>query len=438
MFCKKCGTKLDDDAVFCVKCGEKTGIAAQADDSKQNFETAANAAVTAAPAGGESQSSAPKKSGRKALIIGLVLGGLLLFLIVAGVLAAIFVPNIMRARAQGQLTACKSNLKNIATALEIYATDNADLYPPSLDYLTHPAGTEGGYMKSIPECYSAGKDTYSESYLHSENAYLLYCSGHNHKAVGLEANAPAMDSATGLQEAGIDGLIQNFRSSASIAPGQPDSVSPATAQELTTADSDEYITFGTYRYMKVEDESDPDYADPEPLEWIVLERDDNSALLITKYAIRPIRFNTGEFDKAIWKDCGLRKYLNDVFLRENFTSDELSRIQESVIKTRGSGETKDKVFLLSKKEAQTYFLENDKRKHEECLAKAYIDNEARFAPCGKTGWWLRTLADEYCVDFVVKNPLQTDGGSAEYIYEGGTIGIGNEPRWLRPVMRVSL
>lgn len=39
---------------------------------------------------------------------------------------------LIRLRSEGQLTACQSNLKNLATALEMYASDNKDLYPRKL------------------------------------------------------------------------------------------------------------------------------------------------------------------------------------------------------------------------------------------------------------------------------------------------------------------
>ena len=133
---------------------------------------------------------------------GFTLIELMIVIAIIAILAAILVPNFIRARAQGQVTACKSNLKNIGTALEMYATDNAGRYPANLGDLTTAAGAGGGYLKTIPECPSAGSDTYSGAYHHTSNpdAYSVECSGTNHSAVNLAANCPWMDSATGLQE----------------------------------------------------------------------------------------------------------------------------------------------------------------------------------------------------------------------------------------------
>ena len=101
------------------------------------------------------------------------------------VAAAIVYPNFVRARQQGQLTACKSNLKNIATGLEMWSTDNAGRYPTSLEALVP------NYLRAIPLCPSAGKDTYSASLQTGLSAegneetkyqdyYIVKCLGHNH------------------------------------------------------------------------------------------------------------------------------------------------------------------------------------------------------------------------------------------------------------------
>jgi len=90
---------------------------------------------------------------------GFTLLELLIILGIICVLAAILVPNFVRARARGQLTACKSNLKNIGTALEMYFTDNQGRYPVALSQLTP------SYLKSVPTCPATGKDTYSPGFV---------------------------------------------------------------------------------------------------------------------------------------------------------------------------------------------------------------------------------------------------------------------------------
>lgn len=126
--------------------------------------------------------------------------GFFVILGVTGVLAAILVPNFIRARSRGQLTACKSNLKNIGTAFEMYSTDYSGMYPKNLDLLTP------NYLKSIPECPSAGRVTYTMKSTAAYNTagfqdyYFIRCEGKNHTAVSVAENYPQYDGIQGLIE----------------------------------------------------------------------------------------------------------------------------------------------------------------------------------------------------------------------------------------------
>lgn len=61
---------------------------------------------------------------------GFTLIEMMIVVAIIAILVTILVPNLMRARAQAQTAACESNLKEIATALELYETDH-DAYPAS-------------------------------------------------------------------------------------------------------------------------------------------------------------------------------------------------------------------------------------------------------------------------------------------------------------------
>jgi len=110
------------------------------------------------------------------------------------VMAAVMVPNFVRARSQGQLTACKSNLKNIGTALEMYSTDFEGRYPEALGTLTPD------YLKYIPTCPSVGSVTYVGVTASEPDLYTVICSGHNHAEVDVAANYPQYNSVEGLIE----------------------------------------------------------------------------------------------------------------------------------------------------------------------------------------------------------------------------------------------
>lgn len=66
---------------------------------------------------------------------GLTLIELMIIIVVIVILAAILIPNFLKARAQGRLTGCKENLRDISTALAIYSNDYQGRYPTELDNL---------------------------------------------------------------------------------------------------------------------------------------------------------------------------------------------------------------------------------------------------------------------------------------------------------------
>lgn len=134
---------------------------------------------------------------------GFTLIELMIVIAIIAILAAILVPNFLKARAQGQLTACKSNCKNIATALEMYASDNGGRYPAAGNFQS--SLTAGNYLKLIPTCPAAGTATYIGTYMSTQtpDAFSFNCAGNNHgKAyTGFNANSsnyPQYDAEQGL------------------------------------------------------------------------------------------------------------------------------------------------------------------------------------------------------------------------------------------------
>ena len=98
--------------------------------------------------------------------------------------------------------ACQANLKRVATALEMYATDHAGHYPSELTELLPT------YLDSIPVCPAAGEETYSKGFAAGAKAegnvhdwpdfYRVVCAGSHHTDAKLSANSPAFDLAAGL------------------------------------------------------------------------------------------------------------------------------------------------------------------------------------------------------------------------------------------------
>ncbi len=132
-----------------------------------------------------------RKSAMKALVIASI--AFALILVNVGIALAQF-GDSARDRALGNKIRCKSNLKDIGTALDMHYVDFRS-YPQSLSVLVST-----GYLGAIPKCPSAGADTYSASYTHNQNHYKIYCKGNAHKTLGVPPNMPSFDSEMGLRD----------------------------------------------------------------------------------------------------------------------------------------------------------------------------------------------------------------------------------------------
>lgn len=165
-------------------------------------------------------------------------------------------------------------------------------------------------------------------------------------------------------------------------------------------------TFGAYEQDNIEENG------KEPIEWIVLDKDDLKVLLISKYALDCQPYSMA-YSAVTWETSYLRLWLNGPFLKEAFSSGERSLIINTLVtadknpeySTFPGEETTDKVFLLSIKEANEYFSTNEARK---CVATDYA------LACGAlTGdsyisrdrarfwWWLRSPGYGYDLAAVV-------------------------------------
>jgi len=117
---------------------------------------------------------------------GFTLIELLTVITVLGVLAAVLIPRFWLAYDRAKLTACKSNLQNIATGLHVYASEYDSLFPNELGNLIP------NYMKAIPLCPATKTITYTAGYEvnYTLTSFTLSCHGTNHPTVGMGANEP--------------------------------------------------------------------------------------------------------------------------------------------------------------------------------------------------------------------------------------------------------
>lgn len=176
-------------------------------------------------------------------------------------------------------------------------------------------------------------------------------------------------------------------------------VKSATAIQMTNAKVGDTITFGHYEQDKKNDGM-------EPIEWIILAKETDRALLISKFALENMRYNnTQEF--VTWSTCSLRSWLNQTYYKTAFTDEERDLIRSTRLSNPdtkfggwGGSDTTDKIFLLSVDEARKYFSSDAGRK---CAVTAKL--------VGYGGWWwLRSPGhDNGCA-----LGISTDGEINEY------------------------
>ena len=112
---------------------------------------------------------------------GFTLIEMMIVVAIIAILVAILVPNFMRARAQAQTAACEANLKEIATALELYQTDHEEY--PDTSGATDATATDpnlGSYLRQTPidPVNPSGFYQYQVANYSSGNAsYTIICPG---------------------------------------------------------------------------------------------------------------------------------------------------------------------------------------------------------------------------------------------------------------------
>ncbi len=158
-------------------------------------------------------------------------------------------------------------------------------------------------------------------------------------------------------------------------------------------------------------------------EWLVLDKEEDKMMLITKDLIKLDKFNE-EQARAIWENCTLRSWLNSEYYESAFSDDEKSLILETTNKNydnsiyylgQGGPDTIDKVFLLSVDEEKELFSSNSAR-------RAYIDDT-------KYEWWTRTPGNnQYTAVFV-----NADGDD---VLSGA--GVGEAEIGVRPAMWIDI
>ena len=139
----------------------------------------------------------------------------------------------------------------------------------------------------------------------------------------------------------------------------------------------DYVKFGNYPQTEEGEEK--------PIEWQVLAKEANKMLVISEYGLDAKRFDD---DSNVWANSEIRQWLNGEFYNKAFNGKERKLINSSNLSDADAG-TSDNVFLLSKEEAEKYFVDDEARR---CKATDYAKNNGAYVNSdnGYSYWWLRS------------------------------------------------
>ena len=257
------------------------------------------------------------------------------------------------------------------------------------------------------------------------------------------------DTSGSVEESVVAAPISPAQSSVAVStqPDQPESGSevefegndhatdndPQFDNQLNGAQVGDIITFGSY-------EQDNNTANgKEKIEWLVLEKETDNILVISKYALdsRSYHDETGE---TTWETCSLRSWLNDSFLREAFTKREQSMILTDHVRAEENpywgwtssivdpgNDTLDQIFLPSLTEI---FRELNSDTARQCKPTNYaIAQGCTLIPESENcNWWLRTPGVRAGQAAFVTRDGQLNGSDSFNIKSVG----------IRPTMRIAL
>ena len=175
------------------------------------------------------------------------------------------------------------------------------------------------------------------------------------------------------------------------------------------------------------------YPEGEPIEWIVLEKDDNKALLLSKYILDCKCYNEIQTD-VTWETCTLRSWLNDTFYNAAFSDWCKSKILTTNVLnsnnnkygTSGGNNTNDKIFCLSIDEVNRYFNQSNMEDENKRVAtrgtnfaKAVNNNGYNLYVQDESGWYYGNSF------FWLRSPGRSQSHAA-LVLSHGLLGIGGD------------
>lgn len=228
--------------------------------------------------------------------------------------------------------------------------------------------------------------------------------------------------------AGCDNSMENQNTS--NMSQRADSTKIPESEDTAPTVNDTYEVGDIIYFGKYEQDNNTSNGD-EKIAWRILEKEDGKVFVLSEQLLGNAQnYHNEDVSKITWETCSLRSWLNDTFINKAFSPEEQKKIIPTTVKTAdhscrdclygytdGGNDTVDKVFLLSRDEAKTYFPIQEERIITEPAFYLTIDlsntrGDKMWART--TDWWLRSPGcTGYLVDRVEDNGLIR----AESVYE---------------------
>ena len=170
------------------------------------------------------------------------------------------------------------------------------------------------------------------------------------------------------------------------------------------------IGFGKYKQSSVNS------LDSE-IVWKIIDIKNSKALLISNYALECRRYNA-RYEDVSWEECTLRKWLNNDFVDMAFSEEEKAMMvltdMFTSVNLNSDGEVKDKVFLLSKQEADKYFSSDFDR---QCKPTDRVAANVFRRSKNNCRWWLRSTGNQFnrAVSVDADGKINAQGDDVNYV-----------------------
>ena len=208
------------------------------------------------------------------------------------------------------------------------------------------------------------------------------------------------------------------------------------------------ISFGAYEQDDLMENG------KEPIEWIVLEKDEDEMLLLSKYALDVLPYNKKHADLD-WAGSSLRKWLNGYFCDTAFSDSEKKLIAPAELEnpanpfydlSEAGKNTVDNVFLLSLEDMVNveYSFGTDTDGTGEKIDEYDKKNAGRICTATEyaraLGLWTAGESDASCY-WWLRTPGNNNTNAADVLYDG-SVSIGGTNVYMRegirPAIRVKL